>query len=89
MYHSPDKYAFGYAGTAYDCCVRCVGLADCWGSGYTAGTCVLLTSGGQDTCVQSANKGFYVNEPLVKAVGLGWTVSNGQCGYFYDGGVGL
>lgn len=47
----------------------------------------MLLQNGVGTCnAQSANSGFYVSEP--PPVGAAFVVSNGNCGYLFDGGVG-
>lgn len=71
--------------SAYDCYAACQTAPDCAGSFYLSSqeACMLLT---QATCGQGdAGEVFYTNGTV--AAGSAFTVSNGACGVFANGGA--
>ena len=75
------------ANSAYDCCVACQQFGSCQGSafGVNNGNCVLLRK--QDnSCPAPPNGAAFYREQVGRSGG--YIVSNGPCGYLYDGGLG-
>ncbi|KAI1337168.1 hypothetical protein F5Y15DRAFT_391620 [Xylariaceae sp. FL0016] len=70
------------AATAYDCCVKCITGSDCSGSAFYSGRCILLHTAGRTCSSQSAASAQYV----YSSSSFGYTLSNGNCGYQYNGG---
>jgi hypothetical protein len=73
--------------SAYDCCVACLTSGNCDGTGYdtNSGTCYQINS---QTCTNGQQSaGYFLYEPSNES-GLSLVVSNSNCGYVIDGGVG-
>ncbi|KAF1994691.1 hypothetical protein P154DRAFT_539356 [Amniculicola lignicola CBS 123094] len=85
---NPSTFTMQSEVSAYACCVACTTNSICTGSVFVSspGTCMLLQNSGNTCGEQSSASGFYVSQPLVD---LPLTVSNGNCGYLWDGGLGL
>jgi hypothetical protein len=72
------------ASSAYDCCVACITFGTCASSGFLEGTCYLFENKSNTCGAQSSSSGFYVSSADAE---YAFAVSNGYCGYLYDGGV--
>ncbi|KEQ73584.1 hypothetical protein M436DRAFT_63864 [Aureobasidium namibiae CBS 147.97] len=76
------------ATTAYDCCVSCLNSDTCSGTAFlTDGNLCLQITGATCTNVQQ-NAGSFYYEPSGQGTGDSYIVSNSNCGYLTDGGVG-
>ena len=94
------SYDIGYSRNAEDCCIECHSEANarsCMGSVFTDGRCLILRDNGGQCNGQKDRAGFFVSRPREEAEKwhrehshrpwLDFVLSNGPCGYFYDGGL--
>jgi hypothetical protein len=86
----PSTFSVQPASSQYDCCVTCITNSICTGSAFyiSQGLCILLQNSAGTCGAQASSSGFYVYEPA-GSVSVSFTVSNGNCGFLYSGGLGI
>ncbi|KAF1940828.1 hypothetical protein EJ02DRAFT_467108 [Clathrospora elynae] len=77
-----STFSSARADTALECCEICQQTANCQGTFFSPGRCLILYSA-QGICATTAYAGYYV-----ASSNGGYTVGNGPCGYFSYNGPG-
>lgn len=85
--NNPSIFTLQTTADAYDCCVQCITASDCTSSAFSNGECLLLQNSASTCGDQSSNPGFYVSEAAGQGGETTYVLSNGNCGYLYDGGL--
>lgn len=82
------KHVISEANSAQACCAQCMEFKGCVGSAFkNPGLCFLYYKDTNTCPAQSANSQAYFTRQGVNAA-FGLVVSNGACGYMYNGGSG-